>query len=111
VICYNSAARDSQKNPYEEKAYRGAAHREVQAWWEQCQEWMLYYKCQCAPLVQDIKGFLHAFRGKEEDARLEVDTYMEDCARGGKQEMGSLVLHGLPSKTQPILGQGGPHIL
>ena len=72
----NRAARGSQRNPYEEKAYGGPAHREVQAWWEQCPEWMLYYKCQCAPLVLDIKGFLHAFRGKEEDARVEVDAYI-----------------------------------
>ena len=64
ALLFNKAARGSQKNPYEEKAYRGPAHKEVQAWWEQCQEWMLYYKCQCAPLVQDIKGFLHAFRGQ-----------------------------------------------
>ena len=51
-LLFNRAARGSQRNPYEEKAYRGHAHREVQAWWEQCQEWMLYYKCQCAPLVR-----------------------------------------------------------
>jgi len=35
-LLFNRAARGSQKNPYEEKAYRGPAHREVQAWWEQC---------------------------------------------------------------------------
>ena len=56
-LLFNRAARGSQKNPYKEKAYRGPAHKEVQAWWEQCQEWMLYYKFKCAPLVQDIKGF------------------------------------------------------
>ena len=84
-LLFNKAARGSQKNLYEEKAYRGPAHREVQAWWEQCQEWMLYYKCQVAPLVLDIKGFLHAFRGKEEDARVEVDAYYDYCASGGIQ--------------------------
>ena len=36
---------------------------------------MLYHKCQCAPLVQDFKGFLHAFRGKEELARAEVEQF------------------------------------
>ena len=38
---------------------------------------MLYYKCQCPPLVQDFKGFLHATPGQEEDARAEVEAYME----------------------------------
>ena len=81
ALLFNKAARDSQKNPYEEKAYRGPAHKEVQAWSEQCQKWMLYHKGQCAPLVQDIRGFLHALRGKEVDARAEVDAYMEYCAK------------------------------
>ena len=48
---FNKAARGSQRNPYEETAYQRPADREVQAWWEQCQEWSLYYKCQVAPLV------------------------------------------------------------
>ena len=42
---------------------------------------MQCYKCQCAPLVQDIKDFLHIFRGKEEEARAEVDAFMENCAK------------------------------
>eukprot|EP00434_Breviolum_minutum_P025272 symbB.v1.2.022328.t1/scaffold1974.1/size94090/4 len=92
ALLFNKAARGSQKNPYEDAAYRGPAHKEVQAWWEQCQEWMLYYKCQCAPLVQDIKGFLHAFRGKEEDARAEVDAYMEYCAKRWQTREGTYQL-------------------
>ena len=48
-------------------------------------KWMLYYKCQCAPLVLDIKGFLHAFRGKEEHARVEVDANVEYCAKVAKK--------------------------
>ena len=92
ALLFNKAARGSQKNPYEEKAYRGPAHKAVQAWWEQCQEWMLYYKCQCAPLVQDFKGFLHAFRGKEEDARAEVEAYMEYCAKRWQTREGTYQL-------------------
>ena len=53
---------------------------EVQAWWEQCEEWMLYYKCQCAPLVLDMKGFSACIPGKEEDAR--VDAQKRYCAKG-----------------------------
>ena len=45
-LLFNRAAKGSQRNPYEEKAYRGPDYREVQARWEQCQEWMLYNKHQ-----------------------------------------------------------------
>ena len=62
----NNHRLDGARNPYEEKAHRGPAHKAVQAWWEQCQAWMLYYKCQCEPLVQDLKGFLHALRGMDD---------------------------------------------
>ena len=58
ALLFNKAVRGSQTNPYEEKAYRGPAHKAVQAWWEHCQEWMLYYKGQSAPLVQDLQGLL-----------------------------------------------------
>ena len=90
ALLFNKAG--SQKNPYEEKAYRGPARKAVQAWWEQCQEWMLYYKGQSAPLVQDFKGFLHAFRGKEEDARAEVEAYMEYCAKRWQTREGTYQL-------------------
>ena len=92
ALLFNKAARGSQKNPYEEKAYRGPAHKAVQAWWEQCQEWMLYYKGQSAPLVQDLQGLLQAFRGKEEDARAEVEAFMEYCAKRWQTREGTYQL-------------------
>ena len=79
-LLFNRAARGSQKNPYEEKAHRGPDYKEIQAWWEQCQEWMQYYKCQCAPLDQDIKGFPAYFPGQGK-VRAEVDAFMEYCAK------------------------------
>ena len=91
-MLFNKAARGSQKNPYEEKAHRGPAHKAVQAWWEKCQEWMLYYKGQSAPLVQDLQGLLQAFRGKEEDARAEVEAYMEYCAKRWQTREGTYQL-------------------
>ena len=91
-LLFNRAAKGSQRNPYEEKAYRGPDHREVQARWEQSQEWMWYYKHQCAPLVLDINGFIHAFRGKEEDARAEIDTYMDYCAKRWQTREGTYQL-------------------
>ena len=39
-----------------------------------------------------IKGFLHAFRGKEEDARAEVDAYMEYCAKRWQTREGTYQL-------------------
>ena len=78
---YDKAARGIQKNPYEEKAYRGPALKAVQAWWEQCKEWMLYFKGQSAPLVQDLQGLLQAFQGKVEVAGAEVEAFMEHCAK------------------------------
>ena len=92
ALLFNMEDRGSQRNPYEEKAYRGPAHKAVQAWWEQCQAWMLYYKCQCEPLVLDLKGFLHALRGKEEDARAEVEAYMEYCAKRWQTREGTYQL-------------------
>ena len=91
-LLFNRAAKGSQRNPYEEKPYRGPEYKEVQARWEQCQEWMCYYKYQCAPLVLDIKDFVHAFRGKEEDARAEVDTYMDPCAKWWQTREGTYQL-------------------
>ena len=33
ALLFDRAARRSHTNPYEEKAYRGPAIKEVQAWW------------------------------------------------------------------------------
>ena len=90
ALLFNKAARGSQKNAYEEKAYRGPALKAVQAWWEQCKEWMLYFKGQSAPLVQDLQGLLQAFRGKEEVARAEVEAFMEHCAKRWRAERGAI---------------------
>ena len=79
-LLFNRAARTAKEIPMKRK-HTVDMRTEVQAWWKQCQERMLYYKCQCAPLVLDIKGFLHAFRGQEEDARVEVDAYMGYCGQ------------------------------
>jgi len=57
ALLFNKAARGSQTNPYEEKAYRGPAHKAVQAWWEHCQEWMLYYKGQSAHWSRTFRAF------------------------------------------------------
>ena len=91
-LLFNRAAKGNQRNPYEEKAYRGPDHREVQARWEQNQRWMWYYKHQRAPLVLDINGFIHAFRGKDEDARAEIDTYMDYCAKRWQTREGTYQL-------------------
>ena len=53
---------------------------------------MLYYKGQSAPLVQDLQGLLQAFREKEEDARAEVEAYMEYCAKRWQTREGTYQL-------------------
>ena len=91
-LLFNRASKGNQRNPYEEKAYRGPDHREVQARWEQNQRWMWYYKHQRAPLVLDINGFIRAFRGKDENARAEIDTYMDYCAKRWQTREGAYQL-------------------
>ena len=44
------------------------------------------------PTVQSKQGGLHAFRGKEEDARVEVDAYMEYCAKRWQTREGTYQL-------------------
>ena len=57
-VLFNKAARGSQKNPYEEKAYRGPALKAVQAWWE------LFFPC-IAERVRDIVGQQLEIRKRE----------------------------------------------
>ena len=53
---------------------------------------MWYYKHQRAPLVLDINGFIRAFRGKDENARAEIDTYMDYCAKRWQTREGTYQL-------------------
>ena len=63
ALLFDKATRGSQKNPYEEKAYRGPGLTAVQTWWEKCKEWMEYFKGQSAPGVPDLQGRLQVLRG------------------------------------------------
>ena len=81
ALLFDRAARRSHTNPYEEKAYRGTALKEVQAWWERCKEWMAYFKGQSAPLVFDFQSLLKALSCEEAEAQAEVDAFMEHCAK------------------------------
>ena len=92
ALLFDKAARGSQKNPYEEKAYRGSALKAVQTGWEQCQKWMLYFKGHSAPCVMDLHGLLQAFRCKEEAARAEVEAFMEHCAKRWQTKEGTYQL-------------------
>ena len=91
-LLFNRAAKGNQRNPYEEKAYRGPDHKDVQERWEQNQWWMWCYKHQGEPLVLDIKCFIRAFRGKDENARVEIDTYMDYCAKRWQTREGTYQL-------------------
>ena len=63
ALLFDKATRGSQKNPYEEKAYRGPGLTAVQTWWEKCKEWMEYFKGQSAPRVPDLQGRSQVLRG------------------------------------------------
>ena len=80
-LLFNRATKSSLRNPYEEKEYHGPDHREVRPRWEQSQQWMWYYMRQSEPQVLDINSVIRAFRDKEEDARAEIDKYMDYCAK------------------------------
>ena len=92
ALLFDRAARRSHTNPYEEKAYRGPAIKEVQAWWGQCKEWMSRFKGQSAPLVFDFKSLLKALSGKEAEAHSEVDAFMEHCAKRWQTREGTYQL-------------------
>ena len=92
ALLFDRAARRSHTNPYEEKAYRGPAIKEVQAWWGQRKEWMSRFKGQSEPLVFDFKSLLKALSGKEAEAHSEVDAFMEHCAKRWQTREGTYQL-------------------
>ena len=61
----------------------------VQTWWEQCKEWMEYFKGHSVPGVPDQQSRLQVLRGKEEVARTEVETFMEHCAKRWQTKEGT----------------------
>ena len=81
ALLFDRAARRNHTNPYEEKAYRGAGSKEVQAWWKQCKDWMALYKEQSTPFVFEFKSLLQALSEKEAAAQSEVGACMEHCAK------------------------------
>ena len=81
ALLFDRVARRNRTDPYEEKHYRGAAIKEVQAWWKQCKDWMAHFKEYSEPFVFDFKKLLKALSGKEAEAQLEVDAFMENCAK------------------------------
>ena len=78
--------------PYDEKKYRGARIKEVQKWWKTCQDWMAHYKTHSEPFVYDIKKLLKALSDKETVAQIEVDAFMENCAKRWQTREGTYQL-------------------
>ena len=77
ALLFDRAAGRNHTNPYEEKTYRGAAIKEVQAWWKQCKEWIAHLKGQRASLVFDFKSVLKALSGKKAEVQSEEDAFMD----------------------------------
>ena len=53
---------------------------------------MWYYQDQRVPVVLDISGIIYSFRDKDEDARAEIDTYMDYCAKRWQTREGTYQL-------------------
>ena len=81
ALLLDRAARRNRTDPSDEKKYRGARIKEVQKWWKTCQDWMAHYKTHSEPFVYDIKKWLKALSDKETVAQIEVDAFMENCAK------------------------------
>ena len=65
ALLFDRAARRNRTDPYEEKKYRGAGIKEVQAWWKKCQDWMAHFKEQSESFAFDFKKLLMALSDKE----------------------------------------------
>ena len=92
ALLFDRAARRNRTDPYEEKSYRGAGIKEVQAWWKKCKDWMAHFKEQSEPFVFDFKNLLKALSGKEAVAQSEVDAFMENCAKRWQTREGTYQL-------------------
>eukprot|EP00434_Breviolum_minutum_P044510 symbB.v1.2.039761.t1/scaffold6771.1/size17783/1 len=92
MLLFDRAARRNRTDPYEEKSYRGAAIKEVQAWWKQCKDWMAHFKEHSEPFVFDFKNLLKALSRKEAEAQSEVDAFMENCAKRWQTREGTYQL-------------------
>ena len=92
TLLFDRAARRNRTDPYEEKKYRGAGIKEVQAWWKKCQDWMAHFKKQSEPFVYDFKKLLKALSDKEAVAQSEVDAFMENCAKRWQTREGTYQL-------------------
>ena len=81
ALLFDKVARRNRKDPYEETKYRGAGIEEVRAWWKSCRNWMESYRTYGEPFVFDFKELLKALSAKDKAAQLEVDIFMENCAK------------------------------
>ena len=89
ALLFDKVARRNRKDPYEETKYRGAGIEEVRAWWKSCRNWMESYRTYGEPFVFDFKKLLKALSAKDTAAQLEVDIFMEKCAKRWQTKEGT----------------------
>ena len=92
ALLFDKVARRNRKDPCEETKYRGAGIEEFRAWWKSCRNWMESYRTHCEPFVFDFKKLLKALSAKDTAAQLEVDTFMENCAKRWQTKDGTYQL-------------------
>ena len=87
LFCKGSKERNA--NPYEQKAYCGPYQREVEYNWQQCKEWMMRYKTHIVPFDMPFHALIQALRGKQLEARQQVDYFMHYCAKRWQTKEGT----------------------
>ena len=90
-VLFNKAARGKPQSLWRESIPWTCPQRSPGMVGAQCQAWMLYYKCQCAPLAPDIKSLLHAFR-QGRGYSCGVDAYFDHCGKRWQTREGTYEL-------------------
>ena len=109
ALLFDKVARRNRTGPYEEKKYRGAGIEEVRAWWKSCRNWMESYRTYGEPFVFDFKKLLKALSNKDTAAQLEVDNFMENCAKRWQTKDGTYRLKRLGILVQTMIWETSKH--
>ena len=92
ALLFDRAAKRNHTNPYEEKPYRGAAIKEVQAWWKQCKEWMAHFKDKMRRWSSTSRAFSRHYLVRKQKLSREVDAFMEHCGKRWQTREGTYQL-------------------
>ena len=93
ALLFNKEDRGSQKNLYEEKKHTAdQLTKRSRHGGSNAKRGCCITKVNVSHWSRTLKSFLHALRGKEEDAPSEVEAYMEYCAKRWQTREGTYQL-------------------